>query len=888
MMILGVIVIIGWLVDSKILLRIHPDFEPMRFNLAICFVLGGISVFMLQLKNKLYSLLPTFLLGILSYLTFAQYLFGTSYKIDFLFFNSIHMAGLNPPGRMSPLAALCFSLGATVLTLLALPFKNQTTNRIIQYSGIFIFCIGSLAIFAHFTGSNLVESWSQYSRMAIHASFGLGLFGYVLYVQTESLSVDKFLEIYSLILFLLIGQFYITSSTIWLFIFLGMVMLATHLQLKNSQKHLRIAKEEAHEQAKASREIADALETFFNLSVDLLCIAGTDGMFKRLSASFTRVLGYSEEELLARPFVDFVHPNDVSSTLAAVEKLAAGYSVINFENRYRCKNGSYRNFNWSAFPDLTTGSLYSVARDVTEANIAARSRLEILRGLDASAIVSITDDKGIISYVNDKFCEINGYTKEELIGRSHRILNSGFHPADYFKEMWSTIKSGKIWHGEVCNRRKSGDLYWVDSAITPILGEDGRRQYLAIRFDITERKLAMTQLQTSSRLVALGEMVAGVGHEINNPLAIAQGYVERIERILGTTGTTDPRLMNSIAKIHVAHDRIMNIVKGMRTFARADTDQKYMVSIPKALEEMKNLLLELYKREGVELKVVESDLQDNLMVLGSTGKIQQILMNIIQNAKDATEGSEKRQIICSLAESTSKVCILTVSDNGVGVPESIRDKVFQPFFTTKSVGKGTGLGLAIASNLAKELNGTISLESTVGVGTKVTITIPVLEQKLKCDVEAAVVNLPKSIFLPNGALVVDDEPELREIIAHHLQSLGVSKVTLAKDGKEALLEIKKNKFDLVLTDLHMPEKDGVSLLKDISKMDLAPQPTCILMTGGIFNHLGKYGDDAPSLFDGLISKPFRADRFLSVLQEAVVKRGNGQVQILDIKSEIAN
>lgn len=888
MMALGGMVIIGWLVDSKLLLQIVPDSEPMRFNLAICFVLGGISVFMLQFQNRLYSLLPTLFLGILSYLTLAQYIFGVNYKIDLLFFNSSSLAALNPPGRMSPLAAICFSLGATMLALLGLSFKSSAINKVIQYGGILIFCIGSLALLSHLTGSNLVESWSQYSRIAIHAGLGLGLLGYVIYIQTESLSFNRFLEIYSLILFLLVGQFYIANSAIWLFAFLGIVVLATHLQLKKSQRCLQIAKEEAHAQAKASREVADALETFFNLSLDLLCIAGTDGMFKKLSVSFGEVLGYSQQELLTKPFIDFVHASDVVSTLEAVETLKAGQSVINFENRYRCKDGSYRHLNWSGFPDVATGSLYCVARDVTKANVAARSRLEILRGLDASAIVSITDDKGIISYVNDKFCEINGFTRDELMGFNHQVINSGFHPADFFTEMWETISTGRTWQGEICSRRKNGDLYWVDSAITPIIGAEGQRQYIAISFDITERKLAMAHLQTSSRLVALGEMVAGVGHEINNPLAIAQGYVERIERVLGNMEISDSRLSTSIEKVHVAHERIKNIVSGMRTFARADKDQKYLVSIPKALEETKNLLLELYKKEGVDLSVAEINFPNDIVVMGSTGKIQQIMMNIIQNAKDATEGKKERNIKCSLAKSTSKFCILTISDNGIGISEMILDKITQPFFTTKAAGKGTGLGLSIVSNLVKELNGTIAFESTVGVGTTVTVTLPLTVQTQKVEVlESRTESVLELISLPNGALVVDDESELREVVAHHLMGLGISKVTLAKNVDEALVEIKKNNFDLVLTDLQMPGKDGISLLKDISKLSLKVKPTCILMTGGIFQNVSsEYEEETSNLFDGLILKPFRVDQFVTILQEAILKKRNVQVQNPDVSSEV--
>src|SRR5437660_6491051 len=158
--------------------------------------------------------------------------------------------------------------------------------------------------------------------------------------------------------------------------------------------------------------------------------------------------------------------------------------------------------------------------------------------LDESAIVDITDQRGTIKYVNDKFCKISKYTREELLGQDHRIINSTYHPKEFIRNLWTTIASGRVWRGEIRNRAKDGSIYWVDTTIVPFLNAEGKPyQYVAIRYDITERKLAEEQvlqqageLQRAAQLSFVGELAAGLAHEIKNPLAGIQGAVDILIR----------------------------------------------------------------------------------------------------------------------------------------------------------------------------------------------------------------------------------------------------------------------------------------------------------------------------------------------------------------------
>jgi PAS domain S-box-containing protein len=228
-------------------------------------------------------------------------------------------------------------------------------------------------------------------------------------------------------------------------------------------------------------------EQFFNLSIEMLCVVNIKGYLQTVNPSFIQTLGYSEEELLSTPVFEFIHPDDIESTAQEFEKLDLGHDTLLFENRYRHKKGHYLTFSWNGYIDTNSGLIFAIARDITE-QIKVRNKLQNLQdALEQETIYAETDIKGVITKVNDNFCKISGYSRDELIGKTHKLINSDYHPSSFFKDIWQTISSGKVWSGTIKNQSKTGDYYHVQSILIPIFDKNKISHYIAIRQDITDK-----------------------------------------------------------------------------------------------------------------------------------------------------------------------------------------------------------------------------------------------------------------------------------------------------------------------------------------------------------------------------------------------------------------
>lgn len=402
-------------------------------------------------------------------------------------------------------------------------------------------------------------------------------------------------------------------------------------------------------------------------------------------------------------------------------------------------------------------------RDITERKRNEDALQQLSLAVEQSPVsVIITDPKGDISYVNRKFTECTGYGAEEVIGKNPRLLNARLCPPELYRNLWATITQGRVWHGEFGNKKKNGETYWEAATITPITNPKNEiTHFLAVKEDITERRTLESQLRHAQKLEGIGQLAAGIAHEINTPTQFvtdnltflrdawnsAYELVQRYRSVVrdaadqlppGTAAQLQHAEQTSdldfiIAEVPRAIDqslegaqRVAKIVRAMKEFSHPDSAEKTATDLNQAIAST----ITVARNEWKYVSEVVKEFDKNLpAVVCYPGDINQVVLNLLVNAahaiKEKISEGEKGQITVRTRMRGDRVEI-SVTDTGNGIPETIRGRVFDPFFTTKEVGKGTGQGLALAYTVVvKKHGGRIWFETEVGKGTSFFITLPV-------------------------------------------------------------------------------------------------------------------------------------------------------------------
>lgn len=350
--------------------------------------------------------------------------------------------------------------------------------------------------------------------------------------------------------------------------------------------------------------------------------------------------------------------------------------------------------------------------------------------LDQSAIVAVTDRSGRITYVNNFFCDISGYNRDELLGQTHSIINSGFHPKEFFSDLWRTILKGEIWRGEIKNKSKSGAYYWVNTTIVPFKDADGKiYQFLSVRQDITRLKEAkeiikdqQSKLVASSRLSALGELSAALTHEINNPLSVILGRAEMLQTALSQPTVDIETIKSMVEAIQTTGHRIEKIMKTVRSLAHGgDNEPIQKVTLKSLFDAVLDILGARIRGHGIQIQIDDKNFQKQISCRPT--EVFQILTNLVNNSHDAILGKPKSWIKLS-CEIVDGYYLFEVLDSGNGLSENVIDYLFTPFYTTKPIGAGTGLGLSISKTLATRAGGDIYYDKT-SLNTKFVLKLPI-------------------------------------------------------------------------------------------------------------------------------------------------------------------
>lgn len=611
------------------------------------------------------------------------------------------------------------------------------------------------------------------------------------------------------------------------------------------------------------KQATEELDRFFTLSHDLLCISSVDGKLLRLNPQWARTFGYSLEEMTGRHFAGFVHPDDLEPSLTAAAHMASSGELVDFVNRFRCRDGSYRTLEWRSHRGGDV--VYSVARDVTEKRAAEERLRDLSRAIEQSpASVVITDTEGCIQYVNPKFEQLTGYSFSEVRGRNPRILKSGSTSEQEYRELWNTILAGETWKGEFENRRKDGSRYLERATISPVRDEAGViRHFVAVKEDITERRALEMKLFQAQKLEAIGLLAGGVAHDFNNLLTIINGYSE----LLSAHPALPEELRKQVRTIFEAGEQAAGLTRRLLALGRQRAGPPEVVDLNQIADDLRDF----YRRvlpENIELRVVTQP-QPALVIADPAG-LQQVVMNLVVNARDAMPAGGRLEIRiarAALGEQPGQWVMLEVADTGMGISEEVRARLFDPFFTTKPPGQGTGLGLATVYGIVKQAGGQIQVDSTPGEGAVFSVYLP--DADTAAVPETRAIEEVRSVNSGGTVLLVEDYDDVRQFASLALKDLGYH-VLEARTGEEGveLARRWRGRLDLLLTDVLLPGISGPEAAVIIRP--LHPDVAVVYMSGYVSGGFEQQAFTMPGA--GFLAKPFTFDALAKSVHEAIQLR----------------
>jgi len=503
-------------------------------------------------------------------------------------------------------------------------------------------------------------------------------------------------------------------------------------------------------------------DRLFNLSLDMLCIAGFDGRFKQLNPAWARALGWSVEELMGPPYLDLVHPDDVAATVAAGECLRQGQEVRSFENRYRCKDGTYRWLSWNSYPLLEQQRIFAVCRDVTERKAAEEERARLER-----------------------------------------------------------------------------------------------------------------QLRQSQKMEAVGQLAGGVAHDFNNILTAILGNVDLVQQTLAHKLPADEAPMVGLREVERGALRAADLTRQLLLFSRRGVAQPEPLHLNQTLDDAVKMLQRLLT-ENVRLDLRPAP--DLLPVWADGGQMEQVIVNLVVNARDAMPDGGRIVIETSneiLDETYADAhadarpgphVLLAVSDTGEGMTRATMERIFEPFFTTKPVGQGTGLGLATVYGIVTQAGGHIGVYSEVGRGSTFRVYLPALTTLVAETPGSALAAESPAGGGAETILVCEDDDAVRKLVAQILRREGYTVVTAA-DGEDALRRsvTYDGTIHLLITDVIMPDINGRRLTETL--LEQRPDLRTLFISGytaDIIAHHGVLDDNVEFL-----AKPFSRRALLRRVREVL-------------------
>ncbi|MDH7638230.1 PAS domain S-box protein [Sphingomonas oryzagri] len=621
----------------------------------------------------------------------------------------------------------------------------------------------------------------------------------------------------------------------------------------------------------AERRRADRI---WSVSRDLIVVVDADGLFRSVSPSWTRILGDPVDEVVGRPFADFMHPDDIPGSNDALARAVGGQELNDYENRFRSADGSYRRIEWHT--TLENGLVYAYGRDVTE-----RRRVEealsdseeqfrhLVQGVTDYAIYML-DLEGHVSSWNEGARRIKGYEPDEIIGEhfSRFYTDEDRARGEPDRALETARREGRFL-AEGWRVRKDGERFRASVVIDAIRNDEGRPiGFAKITRDITEKEEAQRQLETaretlfqSQKMDAIGQLTGGVAHDFNNLLMAVLSSLE----LLGKRLPDDPLSRRLLSNATEGAKRGATLTQRMLAFARRQELNVDTVDLPQLLSGMNDLV---QRSIGPEWPISTNFPLKLPAVRADANQLEMALLNLIVNARDATPGGGPILISATCEDlpagpgtklSAGAYVRLVVKDQGSGMDAETLRRATEPFYTTKGVGKGTGLGLPMVHGLAQQIGGSFELLSEIGAGTSAVLWLPVAPQEAGGS-ESVVVEMDTPSVPRLRILAVDDDALVLINTVALLEDLG-HEVVEADTAEEALeLFRQREDIDLLVTDQAMPNMTGTDLITAVDA--LRPGIPAIIASG--------YGEGVSAGREVVrLGKPFNQGQLARAIAEAV-------------------
>ncbi len=646
--------------------------------------------------------------------------------------------------------------------------------------------------------------------------------------------------------------------------------------------------------AELSRRIAVLLETLLEKEKTVEALQDSEKRYRRLFESakdgilildaetgsvvdvnpfLLQLLGYSYDALIGRYIWEIGVFKDIAASKEA-------FKILQDNEYIRYEDLPLEAFDGRPIAVEFVSNVYLVDhRKVIQCNIrdiTARKRAEAKHKRLMAAVeqvedaIVMTDAKGIIQFVNLAFERTTGYSREEAVGKSPRILKSGQQDESFYRDLWGTVSGGRTWVGRMVNKRKDGTLYTEESTVSPVRDASGRIvNYVGVQRDITEELRLAAQSQQARKMEAVGLLAGGVAHDYNNMLGVILGYTEMA---MNKVEAAQP-LHTDLQHILNAAKRSADITRQLLAFALKETIVPVALDLNTNVERILDMLRRLI-REDINLAWMPA--VGECPVKMDPIQVEQILMNLCLNARDAITGVGKVTIETGSVVIDEDYCanhpgfvpgkyvLLAVSDNGEGMDKEVLDHIFDPFFTTKEVGKGTGLGLSMVYGIVSQNNGFINVYSEPGEGTTFKIYLPWYANKAVETGTEIAAKIPPC--LGETVMVVEDELSLLVIARTMLEKLGYSVLSAGSPGEAiGLAEKHAGEIRLVITDVVMPEMNGRELAERLHS--LYPDMKILFTSGYTANVIGHKGvlDEGVSF----IQKPYSMKDLAAKVREAL-------------------